>query len=101
MNVVSIEHAAHITRAFQGVLGQEQAARRRLWRDRKRAWRFLRAGGAIVWEDFGGGVGVRWSTASRSGKVFDTPICERWMERERIAPVLGHVATFVWVERGL
>lgn len=99
MNLVSVGHAQHLTRAFKNVLDHDQAARRRLWRDRKRAWRFLRAGGVIVREEHGGSVGLRWTAASRSGRAFDTPICERWLARERIAPVLGLTATFAWVER--
>lgn len=37
---------------------------------------FLRKGRALVREDIGGVVGVRWCPADRSGGNFNTPMCE-------------------------
>lgn len=99
MILTSIDQAAHLSRAIQGTLDAGQAARRKLWRERKRAWRFLKSGGTLVREEHGGSVGVRWVSAARSGRVFDVAICERWVARERIAPVLGTLSTYAWVER--
>lgn len=48
--------------------------------ERRRLIDFLKRGGVLVREDFGGAVGVRWGTAHRCGAPFETPVCERLLE---------------------
>lgn len=48
--------------------------------ERRRLIDFLKRGGVLVREDFGGAVGVRWGTAHRCGTPFETPVCERLLE---------------------
>lgn len=37
-------------------------------------------GGTLIREDCGGAVGVRWTTAERSGKSFEPAVCELFVE---------------------
>ncbi len=76
----------------------QRSAERRAWRERKRAWRFLKQGGVVVREDWGGTIGIRWSRASRSGNAFDTAICEGWLTRGRLHQVEDATSCFQWTK---
>lgn len=49
--------------------------------------RFVAAGGALIREDIGGVIGVRWGRAHRSGSPFDTDMCERLLTLGALAPI--------------
>lgn len=57
---------------------EEQLTRRR---EREFLLSFLKRGGALVREDIGGAIGVRWGRAHRCGPAFDPLACERLLER--------------------
>lgn len=40
---------------------------------------YLKEGGAILREDCGGAVGIRWAPAHRSAGSFPTPLCEAYL----------------------
>lgn len=62
---------------FDGRLMEARLERRR---ERERLLSFLKRGGAIVREDVGGGVGVRWGKAHRCGRGFDAATCDKILE---------------------
>lgn len=47
----------------------------------RRLVEYMKRGGAVLREDVGGVVGVRWTTAHLSVVRFDPKACERLMER--------------------
>lgn len=57
---------------------EEQLTRRR---EREFVLSFLRRGGALIREEMGGAVGIRWGPAHRCGTSFDSNTCERLLSR--------------------
>jgi hypothetical protein len=60
------------------VLDEARQERRRA---RRRLLAFLKKGGVIEREQFGGVVGEQWRRATRSGPGFDADICARLLEK--------------------
>ena len=47
---------------------------------------YLSRGGAVVREDIGGVIGVRWAKATRSGEAFSARACEVFVRLGLLAP---------------
>lgn len=47
----------------------------------------IEAGGAVMREDCGGSVGIRWTDAARTGATYATAICERLVQLGKLKPL--------------
>ena len=60
------------------------------------AYEYLKEGGAVVRDEIGGVVGVRWGAATRTGETFATRFCERLVALGFIRPLSERANVFQW-----